>query len=48
MTRSAVEEFLAAGAYDLERHEVEAVVDYAVETDEFVEEQERCAVRSRP
>jgi len=38
MTRSAVEE-LAAGAYDLERHEVEAVVDYAVETDEFVEEQ---------
>ncbi|MFC6768881.1 hypothetical protein [Natrinema soli] len=38
MTRSAVEE-LAAGAYDLERHEAEALVDHAVENGEFVEEQ---------
>ncbi|QCS40860.1 hypothetical protein [Natrinema versiforme] len=36
MKRTAVEE-LAAGAYDLESHEVEAIVDYAVEDGEFVE-----------
>ncbi|WP_254762466.1 hypothetical protein [Natrinema marinum] len=39
MQRRAVEE-LAAGAYDLEDHEVEAVVDYAIEDGEFVEERE--------
>ncbi|WP_254532143.1 hypothetical protein [Natrinema gelatinilyticum] len=39
MQRSAVEE-LAAGAYDLEGHEVEAIIDHAVETGEFVEERE--------
>ena len=36
MPRAAVEN-LAAGAYDLESHEVEAVVDYALEDGEFVE-----------
>ncbi|WP_226482149.1 MSCRAMM family adhesin SdrC [Natrinema amylolyticum] len=36
MQRSAVEE-LAAGAYDLESREVEAIVDYAVADGEFVE-----------
>ncbi|ELY65486.1 hypothetical protein [Natrinema versiforme] len=36
MKRTAVEE-LAAGAYDLESHEVEAIIDYAVEDGEFVE-----------
>ncbi|WP_226004784.1 hypothetical protein [Natrinema salinisoli] len=40
MNRSAVEE-LAAGAYDLESHEVEAVVDHAIEDGEFVEENGR-------
>ncbi|WP_254521722.1 hypothetical protein [Natrinema caseinilyticum] len=39
MQRSAVEE-LVAGAYDLEGQEVEAIVDHAVETGEFVEERE--------
>ncbi|QLG49813.1 hypothetical protein [Natrinema halophilum] len=39
MQRSAVEE-LAAGAYDLEEHEVETIVDYAVENGEFDEERE--------
>ncbi len=37
MDRSAVEE-LAAGAYDLEGREVEAIVDYAVAEGEFVEQ----------
>ncbi|ELY45249.1 hypothetical protein [Natronorubrum sulfidifaciens] len=37
MARSAVEG-LAAGAYDLESHEVDAIIDYALETEEFVEE----------
>jgi hypothetical protein len=36
MERSAVEN-LAAGAYDLENHEAAAIVDHAVENDEFVE-----------
>ncbi|PCR89109.1 prolipoprotein diacylglyceryl transferase [Natrinema ejinorense] len=36
MKRSAVET-LAAGAYDLESHEVEAIVDHAIEDGEFVE-----------
>ncbi|ELY36262.1 hypothetical protein [Natronorubrum tibetense] len=36
MPRAAVEN-LAAGAYDLESHEVEAVVDHALEEGEFVE-----------
>jgi hypothetical protein len=36
MERSAVEG-LAAGAYDLESHEVEAIVDHAIEDGEFVE-----------
>ena len=36
MKRSAVEE-LAAGAYDLEPDEVDAIVDYAIEQGEFVE-----------
>lgn len=36
MKRTAVEN-LAAGAYDLEMYEVEAIVDYALETGEFVE-----------
>lgn len=36
MQRSAVEE-LAAGAYDLESREVEAIVDHAIEEGEFVE-----------
>ncbi|RZH68849.1 hypothetical protein [Natrinema altunense] len=36
MDRSAVEK-LAAGAYDLERPEAAAIVDYAVAEDEFVE-----------
>ena len=36
MPRTAVEN-LAAGAYDLESHEVEAVVDHALEEGEFVE-----------
>ncbi len=36
MQRRAVEE-LAAGAYDLENHETEAIVDYAIEDGEFVE-----------
>ncbi|WP_408960053.1 hypothetical protein [Natrinema sp. 74] len=39
MQRRAVEE-LAAGAYDLESHEAEAIVDYALEDGEFVEERE--------
>lgn len=38
MKRTAVEE-LAAGAYDLESHEVGTIVDYAVEDGEFVEKQ---------
>lgn len=37
MKRSAVEN-LAAGAYDLESHEVEAIVDYAIDDGEFVED----------
>ena len=36
MTRSAVEE-LATGAYDLESDEAAAIVDYAIEDGEFVE-----------
>ncbi|QLK24522.1 hypothetical protein HYG81_10330 [Natrinema zhouii] len=36
MERSDVEA-LAAGAYDLEAHEVEAIIDYAIEDGEFVE-----------
>lgn len=36
MQRSAVES-LAAGAYDLESHEVDAIIDHALETEEFVE-----------
>ncbi|WP_049928098.1 hypothetical protein [Halopiger goleimassiliensis] len=36
MKRADVEE-LAAGAYDLEAHEAEAIVDYAVESGEFEE-----------
>ncbi|SIS10723.1 hypothetical protein [Natronorubrum thiooxidans] len=36
MQRSAVEG-LAAGAYDLESHEVDAIIDHALETEEFVE-----------
>ncbi|MDF9747337.1 hypothetical protein [Natrinema salsiterrestre] len=40
MKRSAVEE-LAAGAYELESHEVEAIVDHAIEDGEFVEENGR-------
>ncbi|MXV60907.1 hypothetical protein GS429_02225 [Natronorubrum sp. JWXQ-INN-674] len=36
MKRSAVEN-LAAGAYDLESHEVDAIIDYALEEGEFVE-----------
>ncbi|TMT85149.1 hypothetical protein E2L06_00425 [Haloterrigena sp. H1] len=36
MQRRAVEE-LAAGAYDLESHEAEAIVEYAIEDGEFVE-----------
>ena len=35
MQRRAVEE-LAAGAYDLESHEAEAIVEYAIEDGEFV------------
>ncbi|QSX00712.1 hypothetical protein [Haloterrigena alkaliphila] len=38
MKRSAVEN-LAAGAYDLEADEVDAIVDHAVENGEFVEKQ---------
>ncbi|MFP8957501.1 hypothetical protein ACLI4Y_12280 [Natrialbaceae archaeon A-CW3] len=37
MARSDVEG-LAAGAYDLEGHEVEAIIDHAIETGEFVED----------
>ncbi len=37
MARSAVEG-LAAGAYDLESHEVDAIIEYALENGEFVEE----------
>lgn len=37
MERDAVES-LAAGAYDLENHEVERIVDYAIENGEFVED----------
>ncbi len=44
MQRRAVEE-LAAGAYDLEGDEVEAIVDYALEDGEFVEER---GMLSRP
>ena len=36
MQRRAVEQ-LAAGAYDLERHEAEAIVEHAIEDGEFVE-----------
>ncbi|WP_126663952.1 hypothetical protein [Haloterrigena salifodinae] len=36
MQRSAVES-LAAGAYDLESSEVDAIIDHAIERDEFVE-----------
>lgn len=36
MRRSAVEE-LAGGAYDLESHEVDAIIDHAIERGEFVE-----------
>lgn len=36
MRRSAVEN-LAAGAYDLESREVDAIIDHALEKDEFVE-----------
>ncbi|OAQ53055.1 hypothetical protein HTG_09495 [Natrinema mahii] len=39
MDRRAVED-LAAGAYDLEGREVEAIVDYAIEDGEFVEKGE--------
>ncbi|WP_455449971.1 hypothetical protein [Natrinema thermotolerans] len=39
MDRRAVEE-LAAGAYDLEPREAEAIVDYAIEDGEFVEKGE--------
>ncbi|MDS0476232.1 hypothetical protein [Natrinema sp. 1APR25-10V2] len=44
MQRRAVEE-LAAGAYDLEDDEVEAIIDYALEDGEFVEER---GMLSRP
>ncbi|MFP9191563.1 hypothetical protein [Natronosalvus vescus] len=37
MARSDVEG-LAAGAYELEGHEVEAIIDHAIETGEFVED----------
>ncbi len=37
MERTAVEE-LAAGAYDLESHEAEAIVDHAIDDGELVEE----------
>ena len=37
MARSAVEG-LAAGAYDLESHEVDAIIEHALEEGEFVEE----------